>query len=1038
MRLITFIALLVVSIALLRAENPVGWTPVGTARHAWEHGIGIDGSACVVVKDAHEAFAGWLQRFPVRGDCAYALAAEVKTEGLASPERGRGAAIRLTFFNRSGQALGQSVFSEYLSGTQLWRALRLPATTVPTGAVYAEVTLGMTPGRGTACFDNARLEVKQVGGEIQSLIAAPGIGKWLGGDPRAEVPALPQFLRQNAWRLFKTPKAGTDGVGGIRLEYDSDRLRDVTVAWANTGLSSAPAPVVEGFAYEATWRLRIRRTVEGIDPHGPYYHFDTNSGGATFRPSVYRPDDQWHDYTVRFEVPRGGMDALASLGIGSGPGKSEQRTGRSITTLDVGGYTLLPVVEIQLKGGDFEASADRPEIVITPKQVKELFGDRPARMLIHYPGASCPSKTGKAGPIFCVDLQADPPQPYMVVEHAVGGLVADPFLSPDGTRVVFGSYPYATDGTMPTPPLEQGLYVATVKPRQAGSAAHRAERTRIAEKGFDPRWWAHPATGDEYILYVDTVMSTSDDIAGTTYLQKLKRGTCQPEGAPRVLIKGYAFRGGRSPDGRFICTTLPGYTLAELKPHAVEDALARIVFSEQRVCNGSISTDPRCPDHFLWINHQHTTISIRGLEGDITPRPGNAPGYSFVQWCEWATDGDFLTASPTHRNDDANPVLHDAWIYQFSTRRWVQVSRRAYTTHLWVDGASATPGTPTTPVTTATTTPTPPAAAPAYLFAWRNGNASLRAHAADGKPLFTTFAHPTRHGAALFDRHYALRLDEGAFSEPRVAQALTEAIRASGQLALVALIANQGGTGPIFSLASERDSNFALIAKAGSLSLRWKHGAQLTELPLGIRLTAQPLHLAITIRDGALRVYQNGKPVLNQPIAWDPARWTPLPLVLGQLPPAPGTWRGTLEGIILHHQTFSEAVIAAMATENLAVIARRIQTAPLRVKVRLIQQSDIPAPAETVYPRSYAIAAYDVLEVLEGRFTGKTIRIGRWTEMDNTRLGAALARKGDVETLQIEPLDAHPELEKEEVFDTLEIDPDTPVYFDIGPLRFAR
>jgi hypothetical protein len=105
------------------------------------------------------------------------------------------------------------------------------------------------------------------------------------------------------------------------------------------------------------------------------------------------------------------------------------------------------------------------------------------------------------------------------------------------------------------------------------------------------------------------------------------------------------------------------------------------------------------------------------------------------------------------------------------------------------------------------------------------------------------------------------------------------------------------------------------------------------------------------------------------------------------------------------------------------------------IEATLINASTIPEPNKTVYPRSYSIHEYKVDKVLSGDFTGKTLRVAHWTEMNNQLLKAATYKVGQTVTLTLEPFDAHPELEQEEVFNTLKQDLDAAQFFDTAPLQ---
>jgi len=310
------------------------------------------------------------------------------------------------------------------------------------------------------------------------------------------------------------------------------------------------------------------------------------------RENLHFGDGEWQSKELAFAAAEGVERCSIAFGMATWMAQSHYVW---VIIDDVRLYPLNP----EIGNLSFEKPASVPELVITREQVRELFGDNPARMLIHYPGDTAPPRGGAFGPIYYVDLHEDPLELKVLVEAVEGRLDRDPFISPDGTRVV-----YAT---------ADGIYVVRITPGGAGN-------TRIVEteEGYDPRWWVHPVTGDEFIIYVNTPVDTEDSIDGTTYLQQVERGGCQPVGIPKILIAQYAFRGGRSPCGRCTCTALPGRAFAELKPHAVEDAFVEIIYSDRRMCNPSISQDPAHPTRWLWLNEAHSMIHEQFCPQDVS------------------------------------------------------------------------------------------------------------------------------------------------------------------------------------------------------------------------------------------------------------------------------------------------------------------------------------------------------------------------------------------------------------------------------------
>jgi hypothetical protein len=242
-----------------------------------------------------------------------------------------------------------------------------------------------------------------------------------------------------------------------------------------------------------------------------------------------------------------------------------------------------------------------------------------------------------------------------------GGLdgLDDPFVSPDGTRVSFTDRQHVFVGR-----LTDGKF----------------EKVEVADMGFNPRWWRHPATGDEYVLYYKPRKGT--------WSQKLEKGGCKPVGAPTKLSK-YELEGGRSVDGRYGVTS--SGALLEFMPDAVENADIKVVSCGPKECNYAIYPGKDHPDWFSWFRSGHTIAYYipekqKGVNGnekeadEFIPMPkGSGTG---SQHLEWATDPEFMTVDS----------MGHLQVYRWSTKEWTKMVASAKGSnlngHLWVEAAA--------------------------------------------------------------------------------------------------------------------------------------------------------------------------------------------------------------------------------------------------------------------------------------------------------------------------------------------------------------
>ena len=291
-------------------------------------------------------------------------------------------------------------------------------------------------------------------------------------------------------------------------------------------------------------------------------------------------------------------------------------------------------------------------------------------MLITYPG----DPPGPGWPLYLIDFTKNPLELEYITSDGLGE------ISRDGTR-------FTTEAS-------GKIYLRLL---QKDSSA----KTFIGN-GSSPTWWIHPKTGAEYLIFVSTEGKGGASIEGKTFIQQIKKGTCEPEGPVKVLIDNYAFRGGRSPDGKYICTTQPGFAMAELQPEAVENAFVKLTFSLRNLCNGTICQDPRYSGTMLYEDNKHEEVLFTppgsaefeiGSPAFLIPPPR---AYEHIEWLSWSNNPDYFVGAPSVPDDWLRINLHDPSVFQLSTNSWTVVAKKGYC-RLWVSNDHAAVKVPAPP-----------------------------------------------------------------------------------------------------------------------------------------------------------------------------------------------------------------------------------------------------------------------------------------------------------------------------------------------------
>ena len=122
---------------------------------------------------------------------------------------------------------------------------------------------------------------------------------------------------------------------------------------------------------------------------------------------------------------------------------------------------------------------------------------------------------------------------------------------------------------------------------------------------------------------------------------------------------------------------------------------------------------------------------------------------------------------------------------------------------------------------------------------------------------------------------------------------------------------------------------------------------------------------------------------------------------------------------------------AAAASASTAATGSSDKEGRLVVNVRLTQAGTIPTPASILpYRHALVVSQFEVMDVVQGRYSEKEIRIAQWAIRDGKVLPGAARTTGSAFTLSVDRYDAHGELEGERLLSNSE-DSKLPLYYDV-------
>lgn len=668
--------------------------------------------------------------------------------------------------------------------------------------------------------------------------------------------------------------------------------------------------------------------------------------------------------------------------------------------------------------------APRPQILLDAEGARALFSGRAAKLLILHAGPHLAGTRGHQGALWLIDLSRETLEPVLVRSDA-HTWIGDPFISPDGTRVVYH------DGS--------DIYVCRLEAGGPGA-------TKIGP-GYDPRWWAHPKTGDEYLIYVSTRWENSADVEGETYCQRIETGGTRPVGERRVLVRDYALRGGRSRDGRYMSTAQPGWVWAELFPLDTEDALVRVIASRTGGhCNVSTSQDPAHPKRFLWLDGPHRKLFYDpSTEASIPPL---AP-YREYTYTEWSTHGNFMTASFYGAGiREFEPQRHIVGVYDWAREKWTPVARGAATHHLWVEETAGEARGVAHDLRVAAThwqergarSPRPewPTNRKGLIFLWENANRPAQVFDGTGHAYRDIAFELTPHGRVRYTRDGAMRLEGGTFVAEGIGGDLAAALKRTGEITVEMRVTPEGPTsdarrvfftcGPADSGEDSRRGTLAFAQLGDRLSWLGGGGAWRHE-DHGDRRFDRPTHVVVSMRPGGTSAYA-GEPGSSRVFSHSPrVRLTPERYVFGS-----PEWRGTIEAVAIYARAFESGESRANEMAYDRQIGARDRVTASSVTARLVATPALPDPTQSPYRRAWAAFEYEVEQAHSGDVPPGNILVARYVWLDGEILPAAHAEPGARHELLLEPYEANTQIHTERQFHLDDVDLDTPMFYDVGPL----
>ncbi len=351
-----------------------------------------------------------------------------------------------------------------------------------------------------------------------------------------------------------------------------------------------------------------------------------------------------------------------------------------------------------------------------------------------------------------------------------------------------------------------------------------------------------------------------------------------------------------------------------------------------------------------------------------------------------------------------------------------------------------------------------PANRAGLVFLWESdGTASLCMDQARG------WFDPVRMnpwGQARFDRFGAMLLEGGAMYASDTSRCITERCRTKGEWSLEAMLtavnAFQGRPGrPRRIIGCRRDGDpdfsFSLDQEAGQLSvaLTLQNGSDAPKAHralLGPVTEGQPQLVAVSYTPGKLRGWLNGKLTLEEDVSgqltWQNSAFVD-GLHFGGREQMGTLWRGTIEGVAIYSRALSADDAHGSYQAYSDVLKARPKIKKIRLTATLAAKTAVPRPEEIApYRNALLVHEYRVLNVLQGEYSGKRIRVAHWGVVDLQPADITRRPEGAQCELLVEPYIDHPELDGQ-MLRELDENFELALFFDVsngpsGQPRLAR
>ena len=284
-------------------------------------------------------------------------------------------------------------------------------------------------------------------------------------------------------------------------------------------------------------------------------------------------------------------------------------------------------------------------------------------------------------------------------------------------------------------------------------------------------------------------------------------------------------------------------------------------------------------------------------------------------------------------------------------------------------------------------------------------------------------------GGARYGANGEMHILGGAFvPDGPFNKEIRDACKKTGEIAIEAVVTTsripQYGPARIITLSrSHTKRNFTLGQQDDHLVFRLqtsKTSRNGVDFKLALLEANKPYHVLVTYRPGLLTCYLNGEIAKQTNLergSFEDWHGSSYSLVFGNEVGGDRPWEGFLDSVAIYSRFVGPDEAASKFNLAKARIAARPRIDRKIVKAEMLQKAESPPPeAISPYRRALVINRYKVKEANDAELVNRTVQVAEWALLDAKIPSTyASAKPGQILKLDLEPYEAHPQLESERI-----------------------